>query len=457
MNAEFEKSFFKIASLDEQEFKAKIDQILQPFQDMFDEFLRENKIKDKHFIKSHRAILLYSKAGVLMSYPNWKRYVSGNRDYSPTPEYYDFIEDLDLNDPELIEVEEYKEILEAYLELMTEKELEDPSAYEGQNYIPYRAKLKVAMELFTDPKVRSEMLHSFMELFFSWYYQKETEDIIETYRENCQNKAYLAEMEEFIAYDESVKEQCEVRIYKTVGDITLDAYVYLPEDLNPGEKRPAVAFFHGGGWECGKPQWGHMQCEHFSSLGLVGVSFEYRLVTQHGVTPLECIQDAKSAIRWMRKHSEELHIDPERIIASGYSAGGHLSLCTAMIDKWDEPYEDHSISSRPQAMLLWVTPGIIHEDSWFKQVLKGKAEIRDVDPYSHICPGLSPSIFFQGTNDDTVSPKSVKQFVENMKEAGNRCDLHIYEGQTHLGWGANEADVLAKMDAFLESIGFFDY
>ena len=63
-------------------------------------------------------------------------------------------------------------------------------------------------------------------------------------------------------------------------------------------------------------------------------------------------------------------------------------------------------------------------------------------------------VCFQGTADDIIPPGSIKDFVREMNAAGNRCDLHIYEGQTHLGWGDNSKDVLKKMDTFLESIGY---
>jgi hypothetical protein len=52
---------------------------------------------------------------------------------------------------------------------------------------------------------------------------------------------------------------------------------------------------------------------------------------------------------------------------------------------------------------------------------------------------------------------SVKEFAKKMTAAGNRCDFHIYEGQTHLNWGDNARDVLEKMDKFLESIGYLDF
>ncbi|MFQ5632493.1 MAG: alpha/beta hydrolase, partial [bacterium] len=244
------------------------------------------------------------------------------------------------------------------------------------------------------------------------------------------------------------------QVYKTVDGVALDAFVYRPEGSKPGEKRPAVAFFHGGGWYLGKPEWGDWQCSHFASLGVVAISFEYRLRDQHHATPVESIADAKSAIRWMRRHAGELGIDPRKIVASGFSAGGHLAACTVMIDKFDEAGEDQKISSAANALMLWSAPVKLTTDGWFEQILRGKATVEECDPGQHIRAGLPPAIIFQGSVDDQVPAWSVEAFAKEMKKAGNRCDFHLYEGQTHLGWGKNGDDVLEKMDRFLVSIGF---
>ena len=52
--------------------------------------------------------------------------------------------------------------------------------------------------------------------------------------------------------------------------------------------------------------------------------------SRQGVTPKECVQDAKSAVRWMRKNAATLGIDPDRIVAAGGSAGGHIAACTTL-------------------------------------------------------------------------------------------------------------------------------
>jgi hypothetical protein len=296
----FNTNYEEIFRLNENEYKDKLRDLILPYDERLEKFIERQNITDTYFIKSQRAMTQYSWANSLFIYPNWHRRFSEDPTFQPEPTYYDFMDNLDLNDPELIDLKEYKTFLNTYLRMKTEEELENSRKYKNLNYKPIRAKMEVTLNTFHDPTVRSEMLYSFMRQFFSEYYHKDIDDLITSFRENCTNEKYLSEINKTISYDKSIQEKCLIKTYKQVEEISLDVFIYLPKDVKNGEKRAALAFFHGGGWECGKPEWGDSQCSHFVSLGMVCFSFEYRLKTQHDVTPLECIADAKSAIRWKR-------------------------------------------------------------------------------------------------------------------------------------------------------------
>jgi acetyl esterase/lipase len=453
VNEYFNKDFQNIVTIAEKDYAAKMDALWEPFHNRLEGLIEEHKIEDEYFIKTQRSGLLYSWASILLRYPDWHRQIGGNAAYIPSEHFYDFVDRLDLNDPELLVVEEYKSFLDRYFDYETDELLQKSSEFDNKNYKRFRAQMKTTLELFSNPDIRNEMLYSFMYTFMKDYYHKGIDDLIQTFKQNCTNPDYIEEIENFYQQDLEVRNSCTIQAYKTIGDVDLDVYIYKPSDLKKGDERPAVAFFHGGGWECGKPEWGHMQCDHFASLGLVGFSFEYRLSTQHDTTPIECLKDTKSAIRWVREHAEEFGVDPNKIVGSGYSAGGHLVMCTAMVDGYDEPSDDLSVNPTVNAMMLWVTPAIVYP-GWFTDLLKGKAELSQFNPIELIKPGLPPSIFFQGTADDTVPYNSVVEYVSKSRAVGNRCDLEVYEGQTHLNWGENAKDVLKKMDAFLVSIGY---
>src|SRR5690349_6683208 len=107
-------------------------------------------------------------------------------------------------------------------------------------------------------------------------------------------------------------------VYKTVAGRELHLWVRVPDDPTTGNSLPAIVFIHGGGWVGGGPSGFGPQSEYLSSRGMVAVQIEYRLLKADTTDPpLACIQDAKSAMRWVRKHAADFGIDRRRIAASG--------------------------------------------------------------------------------------------------------------------------------------------
>ncbi len=132
----------------------------------------------------------------------------------------------------------------------------------------------------------------------------------------------------------------ESKVYKTIGETMLMLHIFQPADRKAGETRPAIVFFFGGGWRQGTVTQFVEHSKHLSSRGMVAIVADYRVKSRHGVTPVECIADAKSAIRWVRSHAKEFGIDPYWIAAGGGSAGGHLAAATATVREFDEKGED---------------------------------------------------------------------------------------------------------------------
>lgn len=262
-----------------------------------------------------------------------------------------------------------------------------------------------------------------------------------------------------------------VETYKTVDDIELRVWIFAPAGHSDGDRRPAIVFFFGGGWRQGNPIQFAKHCEYLAARGMVALTADYRVNRRHGVKANMCVADAKSAIRWIRKESSRLGIDPDRIVAGGGSAGGHLAAATAMLPSHDDPNDDLSISARPNALVLFnpavvLTPVSGHwtptaeQQSIFNERLG--AEPESVSPYHHVNPGIGPTIIFHGTDDTTVPLKTVELFSEKMKAKGNRCDLISYKGARHgfFNYGRDRnapfIDTVNKMDAFLVSLGYLN-
>src|SRR5438128_1621911 len=111
--------------------------------------------------------------------------------------------------------------------------------------------------------------------------------------------------------------QTAEHIYKKTPQGDLRLHFCLPPGWKSSDKRPAIVFFFGGGWQNGSYTQFVPQAEYFASRGLVSASADYRIASKHKTTPDKCIEDAKSAIRWLRVKAGELGIDSDRLIASG--------------------------------------------------------------------------------------------------------------------------------------------
>jgi acetyl esterase len=247
-----------------------------------------------------------------------------------------------------------------------------------------------------------------------------------------------------------------VKTYKTIDGFSLNANIFFPLDFKKGDKRPAIVFFHGGGWYEGKAEQTFGACRHWASLGMVTIAAEYRLCSRPGITPLESISDAKSVIRWIRKNAEELGIDADKIAACGYSAGGHLAACTGILKILDEPYEDPNISSAPNAMIFYYACFDTTLDQWFKGLLKGRLSPEDCSPVHNVRAGLAPSLVIHGT-EDTVCPfRTAEAFCEKMTGAGNRCELRTLKGAEHRFQSEKKYREKATkmMNDFLVSLGY---
>ena len=105
--------------------------------------------------------------------------------------------------------------------------------------------------------------------------------------------------------------------YKKVDGHSLKMNIFLPEGHKATDKRPAIVFFFGGGWNGGSPSQFYPFCKHLASKGMVAMSAEYRIKSKHKTNPDACVKDGKSAIRWARKNAAEWGIDPNRIAAGG--------------------------------------------------------------------------------------------------------------------------------------------
>ncbi len=222
--------------------------------------------------------------------------------------------------------------------------------------------------------------------------------------------------------------------YKTVGDgdaeRKLSIYVTKPDDWKPDDRRPAIVFFHGGGWVGGSPGQFTEHSKYFASRGLVCFQVEYRLLNKKSnEPPITCTQDAKSAMRWVRSRAEQFGIDPNRIASAGGSAGGHLAAFVGTVDGGDSDSDDQQVSAKSNAMLLF-NP-VYHNGPGGWGTARVGDRYREFSPAHNLSQDDPPSIVFLGSADKLIPVSTAEQFRDDSKALGVDSELHVYQGQPH--------------------------
>jgi acetyl esterase len=245
-------------------------------------------------------------------------------------------------------------------------------------------------------------------------------------------------------------------IYKRVGQQELRLDVFLPPGFKASDRRQALIAFHGGGWTSGEPRSMYPFVDWAAERGFVGISAQYRRYKPNTeITVFECVKDARSAMRFVRAHAVALGLDPQRLVAMGSSAGGHLAIGTALFDDVGEKGEDLAVSCRPDALiLLW--PVIDTSAEGYGQAKIGD-RWRELSPLHQVRSGLPPTLHFHGTADATVPFQGARAFHEAMLKAGNPCEFVAGPNGAH-GFAMNEAsayaEALRRIEAFLTPLGY---
>lgn len=203
--------------------------------------------------------------------------------------------------------------------------------------------------------------------------------------------------------------------------------------------RPAIVLIHGGGWLAGdKANFSSTRnappCNifEFARQGFVAVTINYRLSQ---VAPFPAaLHDCKNAVRFLRANAEKYQIDPNRIGAWGNSAGGHLALMLAMVEKeagleGDGPYQDQS--SMVQAVISDSGPiDLLYQyehqqiPTVIEQFLGGppdearKASYEAASPSHYISSRLPPMLLIYGEADSQVGVETADLFVGKLQQAG---------------------------------------
>jgi acetyl esterase/lipase len=243
--------------------------------------------------------------------------------------------------------------------------------------------------------------------------------------------------------------------YKKTPQGELSLHVHFPAGWKATDRRPVLVFFFGGGWTNGNVRQFEPQSRHFAERGLVAIRADYRVKSRHGVRPDACVEDAKGAVRWVRQNAAKLGVDPDRIVAAGGSAGAHIAACTALAVGLDVAGEDHEISSRPNALLLY-NPVLRFAGHAQLAARLGDDEklARAISPTLHLTKTAPPTLLLYGKEDRLVAQG--EEFAKRAGEVGHRCEMFLAEGVGHGFF--NKPPWLdrttQRADEFLQGLGY---
>ncbi len=245
-------------------------------------------------------------------------------------------------------------------------------------------------------------------------------------------------------------------INATGSNVSLEMDIYQPEG-DVVTNRPVVVVSHGGFFLGGANDGSDVVplCQDLARMGYVAVSISYRLgisnffalesSLQEAV--VRGVQDAKAAVRYLRKtHAEDGNtwgIDPERIVLGGSSAGAFIALHTAYVDDLSEIPSSVDFNANGLSGGIEGNSGSPGYSSDILSIFSISGAIGDVDWMSS---GNKPLVSVHGTSDGTVPfgtdyvqlygiPVTI---VDGSETVHNQADLlgldncfHVFPGAGH--------------------------
>jgi acetyl esterase len=240
-------------------------------------------------------------------------------------------------------------------------------------------------------------------------------------------------------------------VYKTTPEGELKLHGFFPTDAKDGDKRPVIVFFFGGGWKNGSFTQFIPQAEYFASRGIVALSADYRIASVHKTTPDACVEDGKSAIRWVRAHAGRLGINPDQVIAAGGSAGGHVAACTAFIRQFT-CITDPKIEAEPNALVLF-NPALNVSTNKIVDA-KGNNIAESISPTLHLGKKIPPTWLVYGSADNAL--KQGQEYAKKAREFGADVELLVAPEQPHGFFNRSPwtESTTASADRFLTRLGY---
>ena len=229
--------------------------------------------------------------------------------------------------------------------------------------------------------------------------------------------------------------------------------------------QPTMIFFHGGGWVQGSKEQSQMSLMPWLEMGWNVVNVEYRL-GRVALAPA-AVEDGLCALRWIATRAKDYDIDPSRLVTSGESAGGHLSLTTGMIP--ESAGLDRQCPGIPlpkvAAIVDWygitdvaeLLDGVNRKPyavAWLSSMPDREMIARRVSPLTYAREGLPPILMIQGDADPTVPYQQSLRLRDALTKANVTNELVTIPNGKHGGFSPAERSMIyVKIREFLAKNG----
>lgn len=248
--------------------------------------------------------------------------------------------------------------------------------------------------------------------------------------------------------------------YKVASGAEQKLDVYARRDTS--EPQPTVIYIHGGGWVGGSKEASVLRIAPWLAMGFNVVNVEYRL--GRVARAPAAVEDCRCALRWVARNAETYGIDPRRLVVTGRSAGGHLSLTTGILQVSDG-FDAECISGdspRVAAIVNYygitdvadLMSGSPNEKSYTVSWLgsqRDRKEIADaVSPIRLVREDLPPILTIHGDADRIVPYSHAVELHRRLDAAGADNELLTIPGGGHGGFSRDEvATIEGAIRAFL--------
>ena len=226
--------------------------------------------------------------------------------------------------------------------------------------------------------------------------------------------------------------EIKARGMEAVGNL----YTYFLDssiEMRPNEKRPVILMCPGGGYEMTSDREAEPMAMQFLAMGYHVAILRYSVCPVR--YPAALLQVAESVL-YLKEHADEYHIDPEKIVVQGCSAGGHLAANYGIA--WNSPFLTKlmGMENDPERLcvsgLLLCYPVITsgekaHEES-FRNLLGEQYEEKkeELSLENQVTPDTPPTFLWHTATDETVPVENSLYFFQACLQQGVSAELHIY-------------------------------